>query len=219
MSIKKSIGWCDITRNPIKGRCEGGCWYCYYSGKRGMLNRFNHDSEIRFKPSVLLDLPKKSKKIFLCSTHDLFGSWIPSSWRDVLFDIWIPNNPQHIFQILTKFPENIDRPIPDNVWLGVTVECGEMTEAYHWLKKAKANFKFISVEPYFTHFMPVYLPEDFKIDWLIIGRLTGYGKKYDPHKSFIEDLVEEAKFKDIPVFLKDNLKDIWGEPLIQEIPE
>ncbi|GAH33076.1 unnamed protein product, partial [marine sediment metagenome] len=34
MTIKKSIGWTQMTLNPIKGMCKGGCWYCYYSGKR-----------------------------------------------------------------------------------------------------------------------------------------------------------------------------------------
>jgi protein gp37 len=219
MSLKESIGWCDITRNPIKGRCKGGCWYCYYSGNRGILNRFKHDPTIRFKPSVLFDLPKSPKKVFLCSTHDLFGSWIPKSWRDILFDIWIPNNSQHIFQILTKFPENIDRAMPDNVWLGVTVTKWAETGKLKELRKKEARIKFVSYEPLLDNCMP-FFPSDNWLDWAIIGRLTGYGHKYDPYRNQIEYFVREISWRfRIPIFLKDNLKDIWGKPLIQEMPE
>ena len=57
------------------------------------------------------------------------------------------------------------------------------------------------------------------IDWLILGRLTGYGKKHDPPRDWIESRVRIMKNAGIPIFLKNNLKDIWGEPLIQEFPE
>jgi len=180
-----------------------------------MLNRFKQNPKIRFKPSVLLDLPKSPKKIFLCSTHDLFGDWIPKSWRDILFDIWIPNNSQHIFQILTKFPQNIDRPMPDNVWLGVTTTGDDdVLDHYQELLDAKARIKFISFEPLFK---PTYLPT--RIDWAIIGRLTGYGHKYNPSLSLLKIMVNTYKVNNIPIFLKDNLKEIWGEPLIQEFPK
>jgi len=71
MGIKTSIGWTDMTLNPIKGQCKGGCWYCYYSGKKGFLNRFKQDPTIRLNLDVFEKLPFHKKKIFLCSTHEL----------------------------------------------------------------------------------------------------------------------------------------------------
>jgi len=216
MSIKNSIGWTNMTCNPIKGRCQGGCPYCYYSGKRGILNRFKQNPEIRLDLSVFDKLPRIPKKIFLCSTHDLFGSWIPRKCRDIIFDE-IKKRPQHIFQVLTKFPQNIDRPMPPNVWLGVTITCGERRDIS--LKRTKANLKFISFEPFFGIPKKMYSEIiDKRINWIIVGRLTGYGHKYDPKREWIEDIVNQARRFSIPVFLKNNLQEIWGESLIQEMP-
>ena len=216
MSIKESIGWCDMTLNPIKGRCKGGCWYCYYSGKRGMLNRFKMDDQTRLETGVFWPLPDKSKRIFLCSTHDLFGSWIPTKWRDSIF-YEIEWNPQHTFQILTKFPENIDRKMPHNVWLGVTVtNNGDMIKTWR-LGRKEARLKFMSIEPIFERIDPYMI--HYSCNWIIVGRLTGYGHEYDPKKEWIEEIVWKARERDVPIFIKDNLKEIWGTNLIQEFPE
>lgn len=212
----KNIEWTDRSINPIKGRCKGGCWYCW---TEGFYNRKFLDSEIRLKPSVFFSLPKKPKRVFLCSTHDLFGDWIPKEWRDLIFDTWIPNYSQHTFQILTKYPQNIDRPMPENVWLGVSItgntrEDNIRADYFGYLPR-KAKIQFISYEPILEP--PVYnIPN---IDWVILGRLTGHGHKYDPQRDLIEKLAAYAELNKGKVFLKNNLKEIWGEPLIQEFPE
>ena len=221
MSVEKSIGWCDMTLNPIKGRCFGGCRYCYYSGEKGMLNRFKLDPEIRLDTGVFSwnlkkMLPKKPKKIFLCSTHDLFGDWIDPRWREIILE-YVMINSQHTFQILTKFPENIDRKMPHNVWLGVTVaDNGNMINTWR-LGRKEAKIRFVSIEPLLERIDPYMIHHS--CDWIIVGRLTGYGHKYDPKKEWIEEIVWKARERDIPIFLKDNLKEIWGENLIQEFPK
>lgn len=211
MTIEKSIGWTDMTINPIKGMCQGGCWYCWTKGfyKRNFLQ-----PKIRLKLTAFDDIPKSPKKIFLCSTHDLFGSWIPQRWRDEIFED-IRYYSQHTFQILTKFPQNIDRPMPDNVHLGVSITGErEVYDHYQGLLNAKAKIKFISFEPLFK---PTYLPT--RINWAIIGRLTGHGHKYDPPLSLLKIMVNTYKVNNIPIFLKNNLKPIWGDNLIQEMPQ
>ena len=216
MSVKKSIGWCDMTLNPIKGRCKGGCWYCYYSGKRGMLNRFKLDPQISLDLRVFYKLPNKPKRTFLCSTHDLFGDWISERWRDLIF-AHFKYYPQHTFQILTKFPLNIDRNMPHNVWLGVTVtENCDMVKTWR-LGRKEAKIRFVSIEPLLERIDPYVI--HYSCNWIIVGRLTGYGHKYDPKKEWIEEIVWKARERDIPIFLKDNLKEIWGENLIQEFPK
>lgn len=216
MTIEKSIGWTDMTLNPIKGKCKGGCWYCWTKPlyKRKFL-----------KPKIMLDMPvffnipiRKAKKIFLCSTHDLFGDWIPSWWRDSIFGA-VKQFPQHTFQILTKFPQNIDRPMPDNVWLGTSITGEDSmvdTRRIFDLEMIKAKLKFISYEPLLDENVIHKIPF---VQWIIIGRLTGYGNKHDPRRGAINFLVESQRRCGSAIFLKNNLKEIWGEPLIQEFPK
>ena len=208
---KSKIEWTNYVWNPIKGVCPVGCWYCY---ARKMYKRFGWEEYLRIKYTNHDYFPKKPSKIFICSTMELFHPEIPNKWRDYIF-IMIAQHPEHTFQILTKFPQNIDRPMPDNVWLGVTVEGDEKLNRVHHLLKAKAKIKFISYEPLLSY--PA-IP-GWGVDWIIIGRLTGHGKKYDPPKQWLESLVEIATGCKYPVFLKHNLREIWGESLIQEMPK
>ena len=213
MSIEKSIGWTDKTINPIKGMCKGGCWYCWSKPlyKRKFLQPFVH-----LNLDCFFKLPTSSRKIFLCSTHDLFGSWIPSWWRTAIFER-IEEHPQHTFQILTKFPQNIDRAMPDNVWLG----CSITGDDEQWSKgfdlyRQRVKIKFLSFEPLFQ---PIEIIDELWVfDWIIIGRLTGHGKKNQPEREWIQEIVDECKNSRTHLFMKDNLKEIWGEDLIQEMP-
>jgi len=223
--------------NPIQGLCPVGCWYCY---ARRMYQRFKRNPEIRYEGLNEPFYLKKPSTIFVCSTFEIFHPIIPNYIRDDIFNT-IKGLKRHTFIVLTKLPENIDQSMPDNVWLGITIEGG-----YHWKKRLsmfkdkKAKIKFISYEPLivplFQDFVPNladtetclkkgwikeyrYYQVDFTgINWLIIGRLTGFGHKYDPKLEWIEEIVNQAKKHDIPVFLKDNLKDIWPGELIQEFP-
>jgi len=213
MSIKESIGWTDKTWNPIKGICPVGCWYCY---ARKMYKRFGWDETIRLdsdelvRPMVL----SKPSKIFVCSTFEIFSPAV-SHLKDLIFQA-IEACPQHTFQILTKFPQNIDRPMPDNVWLGVTITGDNIRSDFDkakYLEEAQAKIKFISCEPLFGQ------PVLGLVDWIIIGRLTQHGHKYDPERMWIENIIRFAQGENIPIFLKDNLKEIWGKKLIQEFPK
>lgn len=214
----KSIGWTDWTWNPIKGVCPVGCWYCY---ARRIYKRFGMEEYLRFKLPNNADLPRRSSKIFVCSTIELFHPSIPRKWRDAIF-LFILHHPQHTFQILTKMPENIDREMPDNVWLGVTVTSYlDYPANINFLREAKARVKFMSIEPLLKYGFPILgkigIPDWLK--WIIIGRLTGSGKKHDPPKEWILDIVNNAKSAKIPIFLKDNLRGIWGDDLIQKFPK
>lgn len=146
----------------------------------------------------------------------MFHPSIPKEWRDIIFQD-IRERPQHRFYILTKFPENIDRPMPDNVWLGVTVtNNGDMINSWR-LSRKESRIKFISIEPILEEIDPYMI--HYSCNWIIVGRLTGYGNKYDPKKEWIKRLVRKARDRRIPIFLKDNLKEIWEEPLIQQFPK
>jgi len=230
MMQKTKIEWTDYVWNPIKGICPVGCKlpdgkvYCY--GKR-IYERFRLYPKERFS---LLECAKplhlrKPSKIFVCSTFELFHPIINDRQRDLIFRV-IKKCPQHTFQILTKFPQNIDRPMPDNVWLGVTVDEPIQQIRMSTLKKAKAKIKFVSFEPILGRMNNIFFPEDelhlgFRLkdlDWIIIGQLTQHGNKYIPQKIWIQEIVNKAKEFNIPIFLKNNLREIWGNDLIQEFP-
>ena len=219
---KGKIEWTDWTWNPIKGLCPVGCWYCY---ARAMYQnpRYGWDNLIRLDTKELACpmAMKKPVKIFVCSTFELFHPSIRGR-RSMIFDV-IESCPQHTFQILTKMPENIDRPMPDNVWLGVSItKHVDFGKKLPQLYRSKAKVKFISFEPLLENEMDAFRYQGWLnggVDWIILGRLTGHGKASDPNYPMLRDMVDYAKDEGIPVFLKHNLKHIWPGELVQEWPE
>ena len=224
---KSKIEWTDYVSNPIKGICPGGCWYCY---ARRIYQRFKLDPEPWLDIAELNEIAetrRTGKRVFMCSTFELFHPvvdklmgrcgglkgrrFLPA--RDMIFNA-IERRPDLTFIILTKMPERIDRPMPDNVWLGTTVTGWDNFDNISQLLKHDARIRFISMEP----LLEVTALPGKGIDWLILGRLTGYGKKYYPSKLGLMETVSMARGLGIKIFLKNNLKEIWGEPLIQELP-
>jgi len=215
---KTEIEWTDYSWNPIVGMCPVGCWYCY--GAR-MYKRFKRNGAIKFLSPIEIYSPyklRKPSKIFLCSTFELFHESVKKEWRAEIFRT-INDLPQHTFQILTKLPQNVEMPMPDNVWLGVTItgenEVADCFRVSDLCNKISARIKFISFEP-MLGFSGVVLDD---IDLLIIGRLTGHGNKYNPSTFWIERMIQKARASNTAIFLKNNLKDIWQDFLIQEMPK
>ena len=71
-------------------------------------------------------------------------------------------------------------------------------------------------------FEPLHGPIKFRlseVDWIIVGAETGHRiGRIVPEKSWVQGIIDNAKAENIPVFLKNNLKPIFGEKLIQEFP-
>lgn len=112
-----------------------------------------------------------------------------------------------------------DYDFPKNCWLGYTFTTQERFNKFYFGDNdyfPEKNKLFISIEPIQE---PIQLK--FKIDWLIIGAETGNRKgKIVTEKKWIENLIDDCKGENnIPIFLKDNLKSVWGDELIQEFPK
>jgi len=215
---KTKIEWCDFTWNPIKGLCPVGCWYCY---ARKMYKRFKWDEKIDFlisEKDVIQMMIIEPARIFVCSTMEMFHPNIPSHLRDSIFYI-IEKNPRHTFIILTKMPENIDRPMPENTWLGVSVSRRDDLRRIDKLHEAKSRVRFVSYEPLLDDDGAAPNGLLSGLDWVIVGRLTGYGHKMNPSRLAVDNIIKTARHWNIPIFLKNNLREIWGEPLIQEFPK
>jgi len=217
---KNTIGWCDLSWNPIVG-CKHGCWYCY---ARKLTQRFKKIFPNGFEPTFhpeRLKEPwelKKPSKIFVCSIADLFAPWTPREWREAVMDSVIFCPIKHTFQLLTKNPERIPLVVyPKNVWLGTTVtnEYDDAKNIYE-IKQRCAGVRFASFEPLLGR-LP-YWANLKGLDWIIIGKLTG-SKKVQLKREWVEDILHQAMDHDIPVFMKNNLSPPWPkEDLIQQFP-
>lgn len=209
---KTKIEWCDYTWNPVKGLCPQACWYCY---ARAMYKRFKWNPEVRADDKAFrAPSPGKPTRIFVGSTIDLFHPQIPSPWIDKI--IWrAGTEPEHTFIFLTKNPARYaEFDFPDNCWLGVTVTRDRELPMKPFLRDKKSHL-FISYEPLFEicH-VPMWS------QWNIMGALTGpQAKKHQPDREWVRGMVLASGLMGVPVFLKDNLKAVWGEDLIQEHPE
>jgi protein gp37 len=213
---RTKIEWADYTWNPIKGLCPEACWYCY---ARRMYQRFGLDPTPRLELSGgTPDLYSTPSRVFVCSTFEIFHP-VADQWRDEIFMHMA--GLKHTFIILTKRPELIDRAMPDNVWLGVSVT-GEGNVDYRRvlaLQNAEARVRFVSMEPLLDDPCVFDLFSEFRPDWIILGRLTGHGHKHDPGQLVMDDIRMYAGQEDVPLFVKNNLAYIWPGPLIQEYPK
>lgn len=189
---KNSIGWCDYSINPIKGLCKYACSYCY---ARRMYKRFHWKEEVTLRLDELDKIAKikEPSRIFLCSTHDLFGEWIDYRW---IFKIITECHryPQHTFLLLTKNPKRYeDFSFRDNFWLGQTV-----VNKNNYQKINNNNLKFVSFEPLLDNDIGNYY---FPANWYIIGGLT---PKIKHSPEAINRILSQASYFGIPVFIKNN---------------
>ena len=235
----KGIDWTDATWNPLTG-CYHGCEYCYarrmaerfgsknhppcddvvaiWRGKPLYVSRsFSPPFPWKFAPTFYpqrLDEPRRRKKptkIFVVSSGDLFGDWVPDNWIEEVIKV-VHDCPQHTFQFLTQNPVRlIGYDWPDNCWVGATATNGaSMPDVLSALALVDAEVRFISLEPLLGEVDTLW-PH---LEWLIIGPQSGPGGG-QPERIWVQKLIEEARWHGIPVWLKGNLE--W-EKQIQEWP-
>jgi protein gp37 len=112
--------------------------------------------------------------IFVNSMSDLFLDNIPDDYRDQIVDV-IASTPRHIFQTLTKRPETAaryfaTRPVPKNLWLGVTVGGAPWKHRIDTLRTIRASVRFLSIEPLIQGVGALDLAD---IHWVIVGGESG----------------------------------------------
>lgn len=212
---KTKIEWCDYTVNPVKGLCPMACSYCY---ARRMYKRYHWNETIRYiEPGFTIDELQKIKKpsrIFVGSTMELFGNWIPDLWLKDTFKI-VSQFPQHTFIFLTKRPENLQKwsPFPANCHVGVScISWLKFLAAMHYMADIRASVKFISFEPLLESMGPASMIAEHLanggINWLILGQQTPVSAKTAPKVEWLREIVEAADKANVPVFLKNNLYDL-----------
>lgn len=208
------IEWTDKTWNPITGcsKHSAGCVHCYAEvmSKRlkamGIL-KYENAFSITMHHNYL-DEPikwKKSCNIFVCSMSDLFHENVPFDFIDKVFDT-IYSCPHHRFQILTKRAERMaeyfsTREVPNNAWIGVTVENVQAKSRIEYLQSINARIHFLSCEPLIEDLGSLSLDN---IQWIIVGGESGpFARPME--LSWVENIKKQADSNKIPFFFKQ-----WG---------
>jgi protein gp37 len=162
--VASRIEWTDATWNPVTGctKISPGCKYCYAERLANRLRlmgnrRYQNGFEVTLQPDQI-DLPlrwRKPRRVFVNSMSDLFHDAVPLDYVDRVFDVMARAN-RHVFQILTKRPDRMSvwhrgrngvARVPDNVWIGVSVESMRYAWRVECLREVDAQVRFISAEP------------------------------------------------------------------------
>lgn len=181
---QSKIEWTEATWNPSIGcnKITAGCKYCYAETMAKRLQAmgtpgYENGFQFNLMPERL-DMPlkiKKPTKFFVNSMSDLFHEKMPFEFLDKVFDV-IRETPQHTYQILTKREKILEdycsnRKMPDNVWLGVTVEMAKTKNRIDILRNIEAKVRFLSIEPLIEDVGELNLEN---IHWVIVGGESGH---------------------------------------------
>ncbi len=209
-----SIEWTEMTWNPTTGctKISAGCKFCYAEimSKRLQamgVEKYKDNFEVRIHPDAL-KIPytwKHSKVVFVNSMSDLFHKDIPLDFIQQVFKV-MNDNPQHVFQVLTKRAERLlevhkELKWTHNIWMGVSVENDKVRERITLLQQTKAKVKFLSLEPLIGPLKKLNLEN---IDWVIVGGESGH--KPRPMKpDWVLDIQAQCEKAGVAFFFKQ-----WG---------
>ena len=230
---KRSTGieWTEHTWNPFAG-CSvksAGCFNCYAmtlakrleamgqqtytgltttrSGKIYWNGKINKAGPSTFNKPLRM---KIGSIFFVNSMSDFWHENADDAWRLEAWQIMV-NTPRHQYQILTKRPDEAHKiiarmglKVPDNVWLGVTIEDRKAAEERLELcKRFPAKIKFLSVEPLIGPTGPMNLEG---IDWVITGGESGGGAR-PMEANWLREVRDQCLMYNVPHFFKQ-----WGIP-------
>ena len=215
MSNSSQIEWTEQTWNPVTGctKVSSGCKFCYAETMAKRLKAMGANGyDNGFQLSLLeerLSQPLKRKKpttFFVNSMSDLFHEGVPDNYIDKVFNV-IKQTPQHRYQILTKRQQRLSdyfssKKVPDNVWLGVSVEnIKEGVPRINALKGIPAKIRFLSIEPLLEDLGEI----DFSgIHWVIVGGESGKNAR-PMKKEWVLNIQLQCEEQEVAFFFKQ-----WG---------
>lgn len=209
-----SIEWTEMTWNPTTGcsKVSQGCKFCYAEVMSKRLHamgieKYKDNFKVRIHPDAL-NVPytwKKSKIVFVNSMSDLFHPEVPLHFIQDVFRV-MRENPQHIFQVLTKRSErlselNHELQWSENIWMGVSVENQKVISRIDDLRNTEANIKFLSLEPLLGPLPDMNLTN---IDWVIVGGESGH-KPRPMRETWVLDIQRQCDASNVAFFFKQ-----WG---------
>jgi protein gp37 len=211
---QSSIEWTEMTWNPTTGctKVSAGCKFCYAEVMSKRLKamgveKYKDGFRVRVHPEAL-NIPyswKSSKIVFVNSMSDMFHVDIPIDFIKQVFSV-MNNNPQHVFQVLTKRAERLfelheELKWTHNIWMGVSVEDEKVVDRIEFLRRTKAKVKFLSLEPLIGPLPNLKLK---KIDWVIVGGESGHNPRL-MNPDWVLDIQQQCTKSDVAFFFKQ-----WG---------
>ena len=220
--MSSKIEWTEETWNPVTGctKISDGCRNCYAEkmAKRlkamGQANYAN-GFEVTTHPHTL-EIPlhwRKPREVFVCSMSDPFHKDVPFEFIDKVLQI-IKATRQHTYFMLTKRPGRMayywaGRRIPDNLWLGTTVENQRAAgERISHLVNCATIRNFLSLEPLLG---PVDLAVDIghgvgdlgldRLGGVIVGGESG-PKARDMDPDWARSILEQCREMGMPFYMK-----------------
>jgi protein gp37 len=234
MNNRSNIEWTYNTNNSITG-CLGPknkdgvcerCPYCYAdktANNERMKNAFPEKFNMRWIPKRLTELKKQKTPslFFMDSMSDMFGYGCEECWVKEVFKA-MAENPQHIYQILTKCPERIKSMVTKemyrpNIWIGSSIDSVDALKRIKIIQNVPKFKGFLSFEPLLER-MPKHINFEW-IDWVIIGQQT---KPFNnPPEEWVYELVDQVQKWGIPIFIKNNLleRGYTGRGNLQQFPK
>lgn len=211
---QSSIEWTEMTWNPTTGctKISAGCKFCYAEIMSRRLKamgveKYADGFKVRTHEDQL-NIPytwKHAKIVFVNSMSDLFHDDIPLDFIKRVFEV-MNDNPQHVFQVLTKRAERLLKVHKQlkwthNIWMGVSVENKKVEYRIDMLRKINAKVKFLSCEPLIGELSNINLK---KIDWVIVGGESGQKPRpMDPDWAI--DIQKQCENEGVAFFFKQ-----WG---------
>ena len=163
--MPSKIEWTDETWNPVTGCSHAGSPACDNCYAKRMANRLrgrcgypeDDPFKVTFHPDKL-DQPRrwrKPRRVFVVSMGDLFHDDVHFADVDEIMQVIAETF--HTYMMLTKRPTRMIKYfehyvanevlLPDNLWLGVTVENNDQRWRIDELLKIRAAKYFVSYEP------------------------------------------------------------------------
>lgn len=214
MAANSHIEWTEATWNPVTGctKVSAGCKNCYAERLALRLQlmgnrRYQNGFRLTLHEDVI-DLPRSwrsGRMIFVNSMSDLFHRDVPLEFIRRVFET-MRECPQHVFQILTKRSERLQKIAsgidwPPNVWIGVSVENAAVLPRVDDLRVVPAAVRFLSCEPLIGSLAGIDLRN---VHWVIVGGESGFGAR--PMKiEWVREIFRECRKQKVPFFFKQ-----WG---------
>jgi len=175
---------------------------------------------------------RKPRRVFLNSMTDTFHADVPEEVLDELAAELRTVPDKHVVMLLTKRParmlawqrKHFPEGLPQTVWAGTTAEDQKRAdERIPLLLQIKGPVRFLSMEPMVGPVTLIpsalggypssdewsrrgsHLPEDQRIDWVIVGGESGRGAR-PMHPDWVRQLRDECQAAGVPLHFKQ-----WGE--------
>jgi len=154
------------TSNPLGGKCQHQCVYCWSMGEKGLVNQYNMEKYHGNPFLVEKELHRKFSKddfVFVQDMSDLFADNVPMKLILRIFEVvtnqldtkflFLTKNPKRYWSIIRKIGEG---HFPPNAILGTTIETNLKTANISLAPQPNDRLnalmdmpftKFVSIEP------------------------------------------------------------------------